>query len=81
VNVYHLSATERKKLKIEVLPLSLQEALDEWQSDEICVQALGKENSEKYMELKMQEWKEYEPHLPKDKSEVTPWELEKYLYA
>jgi glutamine synthetase len=81
VNVYHLSAAERKKLKIEVLPSSLKEALGEWESDEICVQALGKENAEKYAALKMQEWKEYEPHMPSDKSEVTSWELQKYLYA
>jgi hypothetical protein len=29
----------------------------------------------------MQEWKEYEPHMPSDKSEVTSWELQKYLYT
>jgi glutamine synthetase len=81
VNVYHLSEAEKKKLKIQVLPTSLKEALAEWKTDHICAQALGKENAEKYEELKMQEWKEYEPHIPKDKSEVTTWELEKYLYA
>lgn len=80
-NVYHLSAAEKKKLKIGVLPTSLKEALEEWKSDEICVQALGKENAEKYAALKMQEWKEYEPQMPSDKSEVTPWELQKYLYS
>lgn len=80
-NVYHLTEAERKKLGIQILPTSLKEALEEWNSDDICKQALGRENAEKYIELKMQEWKEYEPHQPNDKSQVTSWELQKYLYA
>ena len=80
-SVYHLSEAKRRELNIEVLPTSLKEALEEWESDEVCVRALGKESAEKYMELKMQEWKEYEPHMPANKNQVTPWELQKYLYA
>jgi glutamine synthetase len=80
-NVYHLTEAERKKLGVKILPISLKEALEEWKSDDICIQALGKENTEKYMELKMQEWKEYEPHQPNDGNQVTSWELQKYLYA
>jgi len=81
VNVYHLSDVRRRELGIEVLPTSLKEALEEWENDEICTQALGGENAEKYVELKVQEWKEYEPHRPNDKNEVTLWEMQKYLYA
>jgi len=80
LNVYHLSEARRKKLGIKVLPASLKDALEEWQSDEICLRALGRENAEKYLELKMHEWKEYEPHIPNNRSEVTNWELQKYLY-
>ncbi|MGQ9640856.1 MAG: type I glutamate--ammonia ligase [Candidatus Bathycorpusculaceae bacterium] len=80
VNVYRISEAERKKHGIKVLPESLKEALEEWQSDEVCVNALGKENAEKYLELKMQEWKEYAPHIPNKRNEVTDWELQKYLY-
>jgi len=80
VNVYHLSEAERKKRGIRILPESLKEALEEWQSDQICVEALGKENAEKYLELKMQEWKEHEPYMPNNRNEVTDWELQKYLY-
>jgi glutamine synthetase len=63
------------------LPTTLKEALEEWKSDDVCVRALGKEAAEKYVELKMQEWKEYEPHVPNNRSEVTPWEQQKYLYT
>ncbi len=80
VNIYHLSEDERRKLGVKVLPASLKEALEEWNSDDICTRVLGKENAEKYRELKLQEWKEYEPQLPKNKNEVTAWELQKYLY-
>lgn len=81
VNIYHLTESERKKLGIKVLPTSLKEALEEWKSDEICVKAVGKEVAEKYVELKMSEWREYELNMPKNEIEVTPWEVKKYLYA
>ncbi len=80
-NVYHLSEAKRRELGIEVLPTSLKEALEEWESDKICVEALGKENAEKYVELKMEEWREYEPHMPNPENQVTMWELQKYIYA
>jgi len=80
-NIYHLSEAKRRELNVGVLPTSLKEALEEWESDEICIEALGRENAEKYMELKMEEWREYEPHTPDNKNEITVWELQKYLYA
>jgi len=81
VNVYHLSEAKRKELGIRLLPKSLKEALEEWESDDICIRALGRENAEKYLELKMQEWNEYEPHKPENENEVTWWEQQKYIYA
>ncbi|MEM2280455.1 MAG: type I glutamate--ammonia ligase [Candidatus Bathyarchaeia archaeon] len=81
LNVYHLSEAKRKELGIKMLPGSLKEALEEWESDDICIRALGRENAEKYLELKMGEWKEYEPNMPEDKNEVTWWEQQKYIYA
>jgi len=79
-NVYHLSKAKRRELGVGVLPTSLKEALEEWKSDDICIKALGKENAEKYMELKTGEWRDYEPHIPNKKNEVTQWEIQKYLY-
>lgn len=80
-NVYRLSESRRKELGIKVLPASLKEALEEWKSDEICLRVLGRENAEKYFELKMQEWREYEKHASGNENYVTSWELQKYLYA
>ncbi len=81
LNIYHLSEEERRKLGVKVLPTSLKEALEEWKSDDICTEALGKEAAEKYVALKMQEWHEYEQHQPSKSNEVTEWERQKYLYA
>jgi len=81
VNIYHLTGEERKNLAVSVLPTSLNEALEEWKNDDICIRALGTRVASKYAELKKQEWKEYEPHLPTDANEVTSWERQKYLFA
>jgi len=81
VNVYHLNEAERKELGVTILPTTLKEALEEWENDDICTRVLGKENAETYKELKLAEWKEYEPHIPSNRKEVTQWELQKYLYS
>jgi glutamine synthetase len=81
VNIYHLTEPERRQLSMRVLPGSLKEALEEWKNDEICVRALGRELAEKYVNLKMGEWQEYESGALGDKTKVTEWEIQKYLYA
>ena len=80
VNIYHMTETERKHHGIKTLPASLKEALEEWQSDPICTNVMGNDTTEKYTQLKTQEWKEYTPHTPTNKNQVTPWEINKYLY-
>jgi glutamine synthetase len=80
-NIYHLSEAMRSELNVKVLPTSLKEALEEWKSDDICIRSLGKEVAEKLVDLKMQEWHEYEQHSPRNRNEVTSWEIDKYLYA
>jgi len=80
-NIYHMTDEQRKESNIKTLPTTLLEALEEWQNDDICIKTLGKDTAEKYVQLKKQEWLEYEPHEAKDKNEVTAWERQKYLYA
>jgi len=81
-NVYHLTESRRRQLGIKTLPASLKEALDEWNNDDICIRAIGKENAEKYQRLKMTEWQEYQSSVrPANTRKVTKWEVEKYLLA
>jgi glutamine synthetase len=80
-NMYHLTDEERHKMGIKTLPTTLKEALEEWKKDEICIKALGQSLTDKYFDLKMKEWQEYQLQLPADNNEVTSWERQKYLYA
>jgi len=80
-NIYHIDEKKRESLNIKTLPASLEEALDEWSSDDICIKALGRDTAEKYLQLKKQEWQEYEPQTPKELTVVTSWEVQKYLFA
>jgi len=82
-NVYHLSESKRRELGIKTLPASLKEALEEWSNDDICIRALGRETAEKYVTLKMDEWRDYESSVRVDANinKVTKWELQRYLHA
>ncbi len=82
-NLYHLSESRRKELGVKTLPASLKEALEEWNSDDICFRALGKDNAEKYLKLRTDEWQEYgsQDRTPEDPSRITKWELQRYLLA
>ena len=80
-NIYHLSDAQRKEFNVGVLPASLTEALEEWESDDICAKALGTETAAKYRELKLQECREYERHKPKEGNGVKTWEIQRYLYS
>jgi len=73
-DVYHLTPAERESLRIKTLPECLSGALDELESDEVVKVALGNYVYERFIDLKRKEWDEY-------RLRVTPWELEKYLYA
>lgn len=69
-NLYHLNDSE--SVRLETLPGSLPEALDELERDEVVQEALGPHICERYIEAKRQEYDEY-------RLQVTPWELDRYL--
>ncbi len=72
VNVYHLTAQERKRLGIKELPGSLLEALGELEKDSVLKEALGPEIYEAFRRAKLEEWEDYRIH-------VMDWELNRYL--
>lgn len=72
VNVYHLSAEERKKMKIDSLPGSLPEALAELEKDKVIRSALGETAYEAFFTAKQAEWDDFRMH-------VTDYEVERYL--
>lgn len=72
-NIYEMTKKEQLELGIESLPESLYEAIIEFEKDDLIKKVLGSHSYEKYLEAKVQEWKEYS-------NQVTGWEIDQYLH-
>jgi len=72
VNIYHLSAAERKKLGIEMLPGSLTEANQDLMRDDVLCKALGGHVIENLDRITTMESDAF-------RLAVHPWELDRYL--
>jgi len=71
-NIYQLTEKERKKMKIDSLPGSLLEALDQMEKSQVAKDALGEHIYNEFLNAKKIEWDSF-------RILVTPWELERYL--
>ncbi|WXG45316.1 MAG: glutamine synthetase family protein [Candidatus Atabeyarchaeum deiterrae] len=71
-DIYEMSEKQRTERGIEVLPGNLGEALSEFSEDKYLQDALGEAFSEKFLQLKTKEWKEFS-------FTVHEWERKKYL--
>ena len=71
-NLFQLSPSEIISKGYKPLPSSLDEALNTMESSELVREALGDHIFEWFLVNKRAEWAEYS-------SQVTPWELERYL--
>lgn len=72
-NIFDMTEEEKKKENIKGLPENLMEAVRALEEDEFIQGVLGEHISQKYMESKKVEWKEYI-------SQVSAWETDTYLY-
>jgi glutamine synthetase len=71
-NIYKMSHRERRHLRIDDLPASLSEALDELEKDELIRATLGEHIFQHFVEAKRKEWDDYVRH-------VSAWETDRYL--
>jgi glutamine synthetase len=71
-NIYTMSHRERRHLRIDELPGSLSEALDEFERSELMRDTLGDHIVDHFLAAKRAEWDSYIRH-------VSPWEIERYL--
>ena len=71
-DLFNMTEDEREAKGIEVLPTSLWEAYHSLEKDQYILDALGSHVSEKFLELKYQEWDEY-------RVQVFGYEQRKYL--
>jgi glutamine synthetase len=71
-NVYHFDDKKLEKLGIGVMPASLSEATAELSRCGIMKEALGEFIFNKLIEIQGKQWESY-------RTQVTPWEIERYL--
>ena len=71
-NVWNLTLEERRAMGYRELPSSLGVALAEMERSELVAEALGEHVFDYFLRNKRAEWEEY-------RSNVTPFELKKYL--
>jgi glutamine synthetase len=71
-NMYELPLSEIKRLGIQWIPQSLEEAIREFEGDPVVSRALGAELAGEFVRVKKREWVKYH-------NTVGPWELEQYL--
>ncbi len=72
INVYELTAADRKRMKIKELPGSLEEAMAELNKDTVIKDSIGPVLYEAFVRSRQAEWEEY-------RIRVTDWEVEHYL--
>lgn len=71
-NIYTMSEERKVQCKIESLPGSLREALEEMKNSELVREVLGEHIFKKFLDLKRREWREFS-------ISITDWEVKKYL--
>jgi glutamine synthetase len=73
-NIYKMSHRERRRLKIENLPVNLNEAVGMLRKDSVVQAVLGEHIYSHYLTAKHEEWSDYIAH-------IHPWEVDRYLAA
>jgi glutamine synthetase len=73
-NLFEMSDEERRSAGIELLPMSLADALDRMESSELVRETLGEHIFEWFLRNKRAEWADYKAH-------VSQFELDAYLRA
>ena len=71
-NLYALSGEELGVKGIDLLPHTLNQACDALEADDVICDALGRDFAREFIEIKRQEWDNYNRH-------VSDWEVERYL--
>jgi glutamine synthetase len=71
-NLYALSSEDLKERGIGLLPSTLEEACGLLEADSVICKALGSDFASEFIELKRQEWDNYNRH-------VSDWEVDQYL--
>jgi glutamine synthetase len=71
-SLYGFDDVELERRNVGLLPDNLKDAMTALEADDVVLDALGDTLAERFLEVKLLEWKEY-------RAQVTPWEQEQYL--
>lgn len=71
-DLYHMSESEKKRLKIKTLPADLREALLALKKDKVILDVLGQHVVKQFLIAKTAEWNEYI-------AAVHQWEIDRYI--
>jgi len=71
-DIFTLSEREKRRLKLDVLPADLNEAVKALQKDKVILDALGEHVAEHFIAAKHADWREYI-------AQVHEWEVKRYL--
>jgi glutamine synthetase len=71
-NMYELPLAEVRARKIQWIPQSLSEALDEFEKDQVVMNAVGAELAAEFLRVKRKEWVRFH-------NQVSDWEVKQYL--
>ena len=73
-NLYEMPEDELRKRGIGFLPASLREAVLALAEDEVIKASLGAEYADYFIEIKLEEWREYH-------TTISQWETDVYLQS
>jgi len=71
-NIYTLDDESLAHKNIDILPISLERAIDEMENNTLVRETLGDHLFDRYLDVKKKEWDEF-------RKQVTPWEKDMYL--
>lgn len=71
-NMYLKTPEELRALGVDVLPRSLEEAIDAFEADSLSKMVFGEQMYRAWIEYKREEWQSYTSH-------VSEWEFDRYL--
>ena len=71
-DLFKLSPDELREIDVQMLPPTLNDALDAFERDELMGEVLGDHAFNTFLQLKQEEWKQYANVT------VTDWEWSKY---
>ena len=74
-----LSMRELKERGVELLPRTLEDALDLFKESKLTKKILGEALHKEFYEARKLEWETFSKEHSFEKQEITRWEIERYI--